>query len=125
MKKYAPRKVFILENGEYVEITYEELCRREESNPSYKDKLFLPLYGADILVDDSENVEDQAIRNVTAEEIRFIISMLKPSDQELIQAMFYEGLSERQYAKRCGVNRNAIHKRKSRILEELKKILGN
>lgn len=45
VKKYAPRKVFILENGEYVEITYEELCRREESNPSYKDKLFLPLYG--------------------------------------------------------------------------------
>ena len=170
MKKYAPKKVFILENNEYIEITYEELCRREENNPSYKDKLFLPLYGmimevseatyiefyqmqrrqkyiderskdnkdisydslttdefngADILVDDSENVEDQAIRNVTAEEIRFIISMLKPSDQELIQAMFYEGLSERQYAKRCGVNRNAIHKRKSRILEELKKILGN
>lgn len=142
MKKYAPKKVFILENNEYIEITYEELCRREENNPSYKDKLFLPLYGmimevseatyiefyqmqrrqkyiderskdnkdisydslttdefngADILVDDSENVEDQAIRNVTAEEIRYIISMLKPSDQELIQAMFYEGLSERQY----------------------------
>ena len=45
MKKYAPRKVFILENGEYVEISYEELCRREENDPSYKDKLFLPLYG--------------------------------------------------------------------------------
>lgn len=129
MKKYAPKKVFILENNEYIEITYEELCRREENNPSYKDKLFLPLYGmimevseatyiefyqmqrrqkyiderskdnkdisydslttdefngADILVDDSENVEDQAIRNVTAEEIRYIISMLKPSDQELM-----------------------------------------
>ena len=45
MKKYAPRKVFILENGEYVEISYEELCRREQNDPSYKDKLFLPLYG--------------------------------------------------------------------------------
>lgn len=170
MKKYAPKKVFILENNEYIEITYEELCRREESNPSYKDKRFLPLYGMimevdeaiyiefyqmqrrqkyiderskdnkdisydslttdefngeDILVDDGESVEDQAIRNVTAEEILFVISMLKPSDQELIRAMFYEGISERQYAKRCGVNRNAIHKRKVRILEELKKILGN
>lgn len=169
MKKYAPRKVFILENGEYIEISYEELCRREEKDPSYKDKLFLPLYGMimeveeavyiefyqmqrrqkyidersndnkdisydslttdefngeDILVDDSESVEDTVIRNITAEEIRLVISMLKPSDQELIQAMFYEGLSERQYAKRCGVNRNAIHKRKVRILEELKKILG-
>ena len=170
MKKYAPRKVFILENGEYVEISYEELCCREETDCTYKDKLFLPLYGMimevtestylefyklqrrqkyinersrdnkdisydslttdefngeDILVDDGESVEDQAVRNVTAEEIRFIISLLKPADQELIQAMFFEGLSERQYAERCGVNRNAIHKRKVRILEELKKYLEN
>lgn len=80
--------------------------------------------GESILID-SDNIEDQAIRNIMSEDIRHVISMLKPSDQELIQAMFYEGLSERQYAKRCGVNRNAIHKRKSRILEELKKILGN
>ena len=170
MKKYAPKKVFILDNGKYIEITYAELCRREEIDPSYKDKLFLPLYGMlmevskstylefyrlqrrqkyidersrdnkdisydslttdefngeDILVDDGESVEDQAVRNVTAEEIRFIISLLKPADQELVQAMFFEGLSERQYAEKCGVNRNAIHKRKVRILEELKKLLEN
>lgn len=170
MKKYAPKKVFILDNGKYIEITYKELCHREETDPSYKDKLFLPLYGMimevtestyiefyrlqrrqkyidersrdnkdisydslttdefngeDILVDDGDSVEDQAVRNVTAEEIRFIISLLKPADQELVQAMFFEGLSERQYAEKCGVNRNAIHKRKVRILEELKKLLEN
>lgn len=45
MKKYAPKKVFIWDNGKYIEITYAELCRREEIDPSYKDKLFLPLYG--------------------------------------------------------------------------------
>jgi len=43
--KYAPRKVFILENGEYIEISYEELCRREGTDPSYRDKLFIPLHG--------------------------------------------------------------------------------
>lgn len=43
--KYAPKKVFILENNEYVEITYEELCRREMTEPCYADKLFLPLHG--------------------------------------------------------------------------------
>ena len=45
MKKYAPRKVFILEQGEYVEISYEELCRREEMDSTYNDKLFIPLHG--------------------------------------------------------------------------------
>lgn len=53
MKKYAPRKVFILENGEYVEITYEELCRREEIDCTYKDKLFIPLHGMIMEVDEA------------------------------------------------------------------------
>lgn len=43
--KYAPNKVFILENGSYVEISYEELCRRNENDKNYEDKLFLPLHG--------------------------------------------------------------------------------
>ena len=43
--KYAPNKVFILENGNYAEISYEEFCRRTENDKSYEDKLFLPLHG--------------------------------------------------------------------------------
>ena len=44
--KYTPRKVFIIESNRYIEITYEELCRRvENENTSYKDKLFIPLHG--------------------------------------------------------------------------------
>lgn len=43
--KYAPNKVFILENGSYVEISYEELCQRTTQDKSYEDKLFLPLHG--------------------------------------------------------------------------------
>lgn len=167
MKKYAPKKVFVLESNDYVEITYKELCERVKCEPSYKKKLFIPLHGMIMEVDKdaylefyktqrrqkyinerskdnndisfdslttadfngeniligSDNTEDQAIRNIMSEDIRHVISMLKSSDRELIHAMFYEGLSERQYAECCGVNRNAIHKRKVRILEELKKFL--
>lgn len=42
---YVPNKVFILENGSYAEISYEELCRRTENDQSYEEKLFLPLHG--------------------------------------------------------------------------------
>lgn len=42
---YSPKKVFVLENGQYVEITFEELQRREKENKGYKDKYFLPLHG--------------------------------------------------------------------------------
>ena len=52
--KYAPKKVFILEKNEYVEITYEELCHREATDKSYEDKLFLPLHG--MLMEVTEDV---------------------------------------------------------------------
>lgn len=56
-KKYAPRKVFVLENGEYIEISYEELCRREEIDSSYRDKLFVPMHGM-IMEVTSEQYDD-------------------------------------------------------------------
>lgn len=43
--KYAPKKVFILENGKYKEITYSELQKLEQSDKAYAEKFFLPLYG--------------------------------------------------------------------------------
>ncbi len=36
--KYAPKKVFILENGKYKEITYSELQELEQSDKSYAEK---------------------------------------------------------------------------------------
>lgn len=43
--KYAPKKVFVLENGNYKEITYNELKTLEQTNKDYANKYFLPLHG--------------------------------------------------------------------------------
>lgn len=43
--KYQPRKVFILENGSYQEITYEEHCQNQQSDESYEKRFFIPLQG--------------------------------------------------------------------------------
>ena len=45
MKK-QPKAVYIIENGGYTELTYDEFRRREQICPLYADKLFLPLYGS-------------------------------------------------------------------------------
>lgn len=45
MKK-EPKAVYIIENGGYTELTYEEFRRRVQISPLYADKLFLPLYGS-------------------------------------------------------------------------------
>ena len=51
------------------------------------------------------------------------LAMLTPEEQALIQALFFEEKTERQYAEELGVYRNAIHVRKTKILKKLKKLL--
>ena len=45
MIKYAPRKVFILHNGEYQEIPLEEHLDRRETDEEYQKKRFIALHG--------------------------------------------------------------------------------
>lgn len=45
MDKNTPKKVFILQNGKYIEITFSEYCRRAKIDDTYKSMLFLPLHG--------------------------------------------------------------------------------
>ena len=54
MKKYAPRKVFILENGGYIELTYEEFENRKDNEPSYENRFFIPVQGYLLEVDQSQ-----------------------------------------------------------------------
>ena len=43
--KYAPKKVYIKESGNYAELSYTDFCRRGEAGQRYMDKLFIPVQG--------------------------------------------------------------------------------
>ena len=43
--KYANAKCFVLSQDGYEEITYSELCRRRDTDETYKNKKFIPLHG--------------------------------------------------------------------------------
>lgn len=45
MKEFTPRKVFILHNGEYREITLEEHLDRREKDEEYQGRKFIALHG--------------------------------------------------------------------------------
>ncbi len=60
--KYAPKKVFILENGNYKEITYGELKQLEQADKSYMDKFFLPLHG--MLIEVTEEAYKEYYRDI-------------------------------------------------------------
>lgn len=79
--------------------------------------------GADILIDNSEPVDEQAIRNVLMDKLISCLPLLEQEEQALIRDLFYAGLTERDAAKKYAVSQVAIHRRKQRILKKLKKMI--
>lgn len=59
--------------------------------------------------------------NLMGELLRLSIAQLAPSEQELITALFYDGMTEREYAIKSGIPQKTINDRKRRILLKLKK----
>ena len=157
--KYAPRKVFILENGSYKELSYEKFCSLKEKDSIYADKFFIPLHSMlmevteetyrdfyktqrrrkyinersatngdfsyeEILIDNSEDIATEVVHKIMLDKLRNSILLLPDDDQNLIWEIFFEELSERTLAEKYGVSQVAIHKRKVKILDKLKKILN-
>lgn len=89
------------------EDSYDRLCDEEQVQFASSD--LLP--------------EDVAIHNEQLHLLRAALAKLEPADAELIQALFYRGLSERQLSKETGVPYMTIHNRKVRVLKILKKIM--
>jgi len=49
------------------------------------------------------------------------LAELNDADSALIEALFFEGLTERDYAAKIGISQKNVNKKKQRILAELKK----
>ena len=73
--------------------------------------------------DTRESVEDAVLRKLAEDDLRRALTKLTDEEYALVYALFYEGRTERDYAKELGVSQVAVHKRKQRILKKLKEIL--
>lgn len=74
-------------------------------------------------IDNSLNPESILAESAQINALYSAMDMLSDLDKQLLQALFFDGMTEREYADLTGVFRNAVHKRKVRILAELKKIM--
>lgn len=81
--------------------------------------------GEDILADKEADI----LAGLLAKEERLALwealGRLKERDRELIEELYFNERTERELAAMLGVRQPAIHKRKMRILETLKKFLKN
>lgn len=79
--------------------------------------------GEDILPDKREPLDEQIVQKIMTDKLKSALPLLAEDEQKLIREIFYENLSERTLAEEYGVSQVAIHKRKVKILEKLKKIM--
>ena len=71
------------------------------------------------------SVEELALTNIIYRKLHKAIEMLQQDERELITAIYFQGYSVHQLAKKTGAPYMTISCKKARILCKLKKILEN
>lgn len=71
---------------------------------------------------DQPSVEDEVMRKLMCKSLYDALDLLAEDERHLIVQLYFLGKTERELAELQGVFRNAIHKRKLRILTKLKDI---
>lgn len=71
----------------------------------------------------SPSMEEQAVAKEMYERLHHAIEALPRSERELIRAIYFEGKTEREYAKQQGCSQNKIFKQRVKTLSKLKMFL--
>ncbi len=79
----------------------------------------------DFVVDEAVDVMETVVHAVMVDRLKAALLLLSGSEQALIQAIFFEGLSEREVGLRLGITQSVVNKRKGKILVKLRKIMEN
>lgn len=74
-------------------------------------------------VSDEDLPEDEMLHKEKIQLLRAALLKLEPDEAALIRALFYEGLSERKYAKQLGISQKGVNKRRKKVLDKLHAIL--
>lgn len=132
-KKYIRIKENLVEVTEEVYLVYYRMKSRErflEKKDCQHGVMYYcaldtdELLGEEMLPDLQTNVERDAVVNIMTEKLHHCLSLLDAQDSLLICELFFCGRSERNLATQYGISQPAVHKRKIKILKELKELLN-
>ena len=79
--------------------------------------------GYGVIADTNVNVEDEAIHNLMIEKLREVLKELSSDELHLIEQIYTYEKTEREMAAELGISQVAVHKRKLKVLDKLKKFL--
>lgn len=73
--------------------------------------------------DTRESVESTVLRKLAIERLYRALDTLPEKERRLIDALFFEGLTEEHAGAALGISHQAVHKRKEKILKKLRRLL--
>ena len=79
----------------------------------------------DFAIDETVDVVETVVHAVMVDRMKTAMLLLSDSEQALIQAIFFEELSEWEVGLRLGITQSVVNKRKAKILAKLRKIIEN
>ena len=75
----------------------------------------------DFIADEAVDIAEAVVNAVMVDRLKDALPLLSDIEQTLIQAIFFDGFSEREVGLRLGITQSVVNKRKIKILAKLKK----
>ena len=133
-KYYIPIEGKLIEVKENVYVAYYKMGRREryleerdaEQGVFSYDALDKGnLVGEEIFPDTSvDSMENMMLAKELVSQIHRCIALLPRGERELIQAIYFEGMSDREYAQKIKKSQPVVSRRHKKILSKLKMFLN-
>ena len=121
----------LVEVTKEVYVTYYRVRRREqfleEKDARNGKVLYCDLDTEEILGEEmipdhiSPDVQDAVMARLMAEKLHACLKKLPEGERKLLYALYFDGLSERQYSAKTGVPQKTVHNRKKKAIQKLKK----
>ena len=133
-KYYIPVEGELVEVEENVYVIYYRMGRRERYIEERDQENGVVSYNA--LDSDSragemllskgatESMEELALANELRAQLHRCIAVLPRAERELIHAIYFEGMTEAEYAPRAKLTQSGVSRRRKKILSKLKKLMN-
>ncbi len=79
--------------------------------------------GEEIIRDLYTDVENEAIMHIMCGMLRKALKELTEMERELINTLYFAGISEREYAAVLGISQRGLNKRRHKVLGKLKRLI--
>ena len=82
------------------------------------------LMGEELFSDpQAPTAEKAAIAAILQQQLRRCLAMLPKPEQELLHALYFEELTERQYAQRRGISQASVRKQRIKLIQKLRRMM--